>query len=192
MSLTPLGPLFGWAALLSAVATVATLVTGILFFTAGGRFGKANDAASVVQMLLMMPVAVALYLLRPVDATGWALLVFILGCLGMVVAAVLQALLVLERVAYEQTFGAVLAAGGVIGLWLILVNILALGGAILPASLVAFGIAAGVGYLLVAIGFYRGGQGYPLFYVGSLLVVVGYVVWGTWLGILLQVGRLGL
>lgn len=191
MNPTPLSLLFGWAALLSAVATVATVVTGILFFTVGGRFGKINDATSVAQMLLMLPVAVALYLVRPVDATGWALLAVIVGFLGMVTAAVLQALLVFGFVEYEQTIRAGLSAGGAVGLWLILANALALGGHVLPASLAMFGIAAGMGYLLVAVGFYRGGQKHPLFYVGSLFVVVGYVVWGTWLGILLQTGRLG-
>ena len=136
--------------------------------------------------------SIALYGLRPPDATELALLAVAIGCLGMVTAAVLQALLVFGRVAYEQTIRATLSAGGAVGLWLILANVLALDGGTLPPILVVFGIVAGVGYLLVVIGFYRGGQGHPLFYVGSFLGVVGYIVWGTWLGILLQTGRLGL
>ena len=192
MNPTQLGLLFGWAALLSAVATVATLFTAVLFFTYDGAFGKINDAVSVLQMLLMLPVAIALYLLRPPDATGLALLAVAVGGVGMAITAVLQALLVLGYVEYEQTIKAVLSAGGAIGLWLISTNILALGGEILPAGLVVFGILAGAGYLLAAIGFYRGDQQHPLFYIGGFLIVVGYSVWATWLGRLLQTGSLAL
>jgi len=192
MSPTQLGLLFGWAALLSAVATVATLFTAVLFFTFGGAFGKINDAVSVLQMLLMLPVAIALFLLRPPDATGLALLAVAIGGVGMVITAVLQALLVFGFVEYEQTITAVLSAGGAIGLWLILANMLALGGEILPAGLVVFGALAGAGYLLAAVGFYRGDQQHPLFYMGSFLIVLGYSVWAIWLGRLLQTGSLAL
>ena len=51
-------------------------------------------------------------------------------------------------------------------------------------------IAAGAGYLLTALGFHRGGQQHPLFYAGSLLMVVGYSVWAIWLGLLLLTGAL--
>jgi hypothetical protein len=191
MNPTQLGLIFGWAALLSAVATVATLFTAVLFFTFGGAFGKINDAVSVLQMLLMLPVAVALFLLRPPDATGLALLAVVVGGAGMVITAVLQALLVLGYVEYEQTIKAVLSAGGAIGLWLILTNVLTLG-EILPAGLVVFGTLAGAGYLLATVGFYKGDQQHPLFYTGGFLIVVGYSVWAIWLGRLLQTGSLAL
>lgn len=94
MSSTQHGLFFGWAALLSAAATVATLVTAILFFTVGERFGKINDAISVGQMLLMLPVALTFFLLRPAGTTVLALLAVTIGGIGMVVAAMLQVLLV--------------------------------------------------------------------------------------------------
>jgi hypothetical protein len=189
MNSTQLGLLGGWAALLSAVATIATLITAVLFFTVGERFGKVNDAVSVVQMLLMLPVALALFLLRPADSTGLALLAAAVGGTGMIAGGVLQALLVFGLVAYKQTITAVLSAGGLVGLWLILANALAVSGEVLPTGLVAFGLAAGVGYILTVVGFYRGGQRHPLFYVGSLLVVGGYSTWAIWLGRLLLTGR---
>ena len=190
MSTTQLGLVFGWAALLSAAATIATMVTALLFFTVGERFGKINDAISVVQMAMMLPVALAIFVLRPAAATSLALLAAVVGVLGMVVTAVLQALLVFGVVKYEQTITAVLSAGGAIGLWLIMTNVLALSGEILPTGLVAFGIVAGVGYVLATVGFYWSGQQHPLFYMGGFLIVVGYSVWATWLGRLLQVGSL--
>jgi hypothetical protein len=188
---TRLNLIFGWAALLSAVATVGTLITGILFFAVSQTFGKVNDTVSVFQVVVMLPVAVAMYLLtHPVNA-GLAWLALAVGSIGMIIVAVLQTLLVLGVVSFEQTIGVVLSAGAAIGLWLVLVSVLALTVGVLPWGLAVFGLAAGVGYLLSAVGFHRGGQKHPVFYTGSFLIVVGYVVWATWLGLLLLAGALG-
>ena len=84
-------------------------------------------------MLLMLPVALALLLLRPANATGLALLATAVGSIGMIAAGVLQDLFVFGVVEYQQTITAVLSAGGLIGVWLILTNALALSGEILPA-----------------------------------------------------------
>jgi hypothetical protein len=188
MEATQLDLIFGWAALLSAVATIGTLVTGILFFAVNERFGKINDIVSVFQVVLMLPVAAAVYLLTRPGNGGLALLALAVGSMGMIVVAVLQALLVVGMVSFEQTIGAVLSAGAAIGLWLVLANVVALAGGTLPWGLGVFGMAAGIGYLLSAVGFHRGGQQHPLFYAGSILIVVGYLVWATWLGRLLQDG----
>jgi hypothetical protein len=190
MEPTLLDLIFGWSALLSAIATLGTAVTGILFFAVNQAFGKLNDTVSVFQVVFMLPVAVALYLLTRQEIGRSALLVLLVGCASMIVVAVLQALLVAGRVRFEQTIAQVLAAGAAIGLWLILANALALAGGALTWGLVAFGFAAGAGYLLTALGFYRGQQQHPLFYAGSLLMVVGYSVWAIWLGLLLLTGAL--
>ena len=190
MEVTQPDLIFGWAALLSAVATLGTAVTGILFFAVNQVFGKVNDAFSVLQVLLMPPVAVALYLLAGPDPGCSALLALAVGCMGMLSVAVLQAQLVAGKVEFEQSISRVLTAGAAIGLWLILANALALAAGALSWGLAAFGFVAGVGYLLTALGFYRGRQEHPLFYVGSLLMVVGYSVWAIWLGLLLLTGAL--
>jgi hypothetical protein len=190
MDPSQLNLLFGWAAILSAVATLLTLITGILFLSAGGLFGPINDAASVSQMLVMLPVAAALYLLTRHDVSALALLAAAIGVAGMLIAAVLQALLVFRVVEYEQTAAVTLSAGGAVGLWLILANLLALAAGALPGGLVLTGVVAGAGYVLLVIGFRLGGQGHPLFYAGSGLAVIGYTVWGTWLGFLFLSGGL--
>jgi hypothetical protein len=63
MSATPLDLFFGWAALLSAAATLGALITSILFLAVDRAFGKASEAVNAAQMLLMLPVAIAMTLL---------------------------------------------------------------------------------------------------------------------------------
>lgn len=189
MGFAHLDLLFGWTLYLSAVATIATAITAILFFTLGERFGKLNDAISVLQMILMLPASAGLFLLIRHGGAELALLATVIGVIGMLAAAVLQALLVFNVVRYEQTITAVLTAGGAIGLWLLLVNILALYVAVLPSGLAISGIIVGVGYILVALGFRIGGQDHPVSYAGAILVTVGYSIWSIWLGWLFTSGR---
>jgi hypothetical protein len=182
--------LFGWAAYLSAATTIATTITGILFFTKGGHFGKINDAISVFQMLFMLPLSAGLFLLIRHDNVVLAWLVTAVGVSGMFVAAVLQALLVFDIVKYEQTISMVLAAGGAIGFWLILANVLALNTGALSVGLAPSGILAGAGYILLAIGFNIRGHQHPLSYIGSGLTVITYSIWSIWLGWLFTSGGL--
>ena len=192
MDAVRLGWLIGWAAYLSAAATIGTALTGVLFFAVGERFGRLNDAVSVLQMLFMLPVAGGLYLMTRSSGAGLALAATVLGAVAMLGAGVLQALLVVKVVRYEQTIAAVLAAGVLIGLWLLLENVLALGAAVLPMGLAICGIATGIGYMLLAIGFRLGGQEHALSYAGAGLVLVGYSVWAIWLGWLLTSGSVPL
>jgi hypothetical protein len=174
----------GWAAYLSAAATIVTFVTGILFFSIGQPWGTINDAASVFQVLIMLPIVLALhrlFLFGP-SAPALSLLAAAMGITGMLVAAALQALLVFGRVKYQQTIGAVLTAGGGIGIWLVLVGYLALASGGLPGGLAWLGLVAGGGYILLVAGFWLGGQRNPLFIAGSLVAVIGYSMWAIWLG----------
>jgi hypothetical protein len=171
-----------WAAYASAAATIVTFATGILFFTVGQPFGTIQDAASALQVLLMLPIAWLLHRLIAPSAAVWSWLALLVGVPGMLVAGSLQVLLVVRRVEYEQTIGAGLSAGGAIGGWLALTGALALVYGLLPVGLAWAGIAAGVGYLLLVAGFWIGGQGHPLFWGGSLVALVGYAVWAIWLG----------
>jgi len=172
----------GWAAYLSAAATVVTFVTGMLFFTVGQPFGTIQDTASALQVMLMLPVALILYSLFRSLAPALSLLAAIVGIAGMLVAGVLQVLLVLRSVRFEATIRTVLAAGGAIGIWLIVTGALSLVSGTFPSGLAWSGIAAGGGYVLLVTGFWLGGQQHPLFWGGSLAAVVGYTVWAIWLG----------
>jgi hypothetical protein len=184
----------GWAAYLSAAATVVTFATGILFFSAGQPWGTINDAASVFQVLFMLPVVLALHqlflLLLGPSAPVLNLLAAVIGTVGMLVTAVLQALLVFGKVRFEQTIRTTLTAGGGIGIWLALVGYLALASGALPGGLAWLGLVAGGGYILLVVGFWLGGQRHPLFIAGSLVALVGYSAWAIWLGRMFLSGTL--
>jgi hypothetical protein len=180
-----------WAAYVSAAATLVTFVTGILFFTVGQPYGTIQDAASALQVLLMLPVAWMLHRLIGPSAMAWSWLAFVLGVVGMLVAGVSQVLLVFRVVAFEQTLRIGLIAGGAIGAWLALTGILAMVYGLLPVGLAWAGVVAGAGYLLLIAGFWLGGQGHPIFVSGSLVAVIGYTVWAVWLGRFILPGALG-
>lgn len=96
---------------------------------------------------------------------------------GLLVAGVLQALLVLRVACFERIISVALAAGGAVGLWLVLGNYLALTQRVLPASLASAGTVAGAAYILVSMPFHVGDEHHPLTHVGGLVACVGYAWW---------------
>ena len=179
---------YGWCAYLSAAATVLTFLTGILFFTVGEPFGKINDTFSVFQLLLMIPLAVMFVQLPATSHLLPALIATVLGIGGMLLLAVGQSLLVIGHIDFEGSLK-FLPAGAAIGIWLILASSLAMVSELLPQLLAWIGVVAGAGYILTVAGFLKGGQQDPLFYLGSLVLGIGYPVWAIWLGQLLLSGK---
>ena len=167
----------GWAALLSVAATLATVVTGFLFFVRDKRFGLWSDAASAVQMAAMLPLPVGFYAATTLDRSALAAGVAAAGIGGMLIAGSLQFLIVLRVASFERTIPSVLAAGGAIGVWLVLANYLALAQGLLSAPLASAGTVAGAGYILVSIAFYVGDEHHPLTHMGGLAACVGYGIW---------------
>lgn len=180
----------GWSAYLSAAATIIGFVTLIVFFSVGEPFGTINDISSVILALALLPLALALYLLQLRGAPVLSLIALIAGICAMLTASILQILLVLRVVKFELTLVAVLAAFGVVGVWLLLNSSLALTNKTLPSGLAGVGVIAAVGYLLVILGFLLGGQQHPLTAVGGLTAVIGYPIWAIWIGVLVLSGRL--
>lgn len=178
---------YGWFAYFSAAATILTFITGILFFAVGGSFGKINDICSVFQMLFMIPLAILFFRIFSAITPLFGLMAAIFGILGMLTAAFGQTLLVFGRIDFQASVK-FFPAGAAIGVWLIVISFLATGGGQLPDLLAWIGISAGVGYIVMVIGFLLGGQQNVLFYIGSLIVGVGYPVWAIWLGRLLAAG----
>jgi len=72
-------------------------------------------------------------------------------------------------------------AGGAIGFWLVVVCFVEYTGGQFPVLLTCIGILAGIGYLFTVVGFLVGGQQNWLFYLGALVLGIGYLVWGFWL-----------
>jgi len=173
--------IYGWSAILSAAATMLTFNTGILFFTGAKWIGKTNDLFSVFQVLLMIPLIFFFNQLITPPSTSTRIISSLFGLGGILVSAYGQIRLLLNQIDFEQS-QRYFPAGGAIGFWLIMVNRSLIGARALPTVLVWIGIAAGLGYLLIMGGFIKGGQKDPLFYGGSLLLGIGYPVWGFWLG----------
>ena len=188
MGITNISPgllnIFGWFAILSAAATLATFLTGILFFYVGDQFGKANDIASIFQMLFMLPLTLFFVLVLPAGMKVWASIAGLMGAAGMLFSAYGQGLLVLGKINFERSRD-FFPGGAAVGLWLIVIGVWALISGLLLPTLAWFGIAAGAGYILTVIGFLRGGQSSMLFSLGALVLGIAFPVWGIWLGGLL-------
>ena len=183
--------LVGWSAYANAVLSLANMVTISLFFAAGGFWGPVNDAVSVFWMLSFLPLALLLARVNgAVMGRGAAEGAAIAGAVAMVAFAVLQALLVLGQVRFEQTFAAVVALGGVLGLWLLANGLLALRGATLPAGLAWLSIGFGLSYVVGVVGFWLGGYEHPLLWLGAAVGFVLGPVWAFWLGRLVLRGHL--
>ncbi|MDO8755114.1 MAG: hypothetical protein Q7J80_14545 [Anaerolineales bacterium] len=178
--------LAGWSAYLSAIATIIGAVTLVIFFSIGDPFGKINDVCSVVIGLTAIVILFALYQLHRSAAPTISLIVFLVGALAMLTAAVVQTLLVVNG----TNFGMIVTiAFGIFGVSLIGFGVLTLVNQTLPRRLSWWGIAAGIGYVLVITGFILGGENHPLTYIGGALAVIAYPTWSIWLGRVFLSGR---
>jgi hypothetical protein len=181
--------LAGWSALVAAVATLFGALALVLFFTRGQPWGTINDAASVVLMLATIPVALLIAVLESEHQTTGALAAAAIGIVAMLVAATLQALLVVGRVTYEQTKGWVLLAGAGVGLWYLLVAFLAQGSAI-EGALATLAAVSGVGFIAIGYGFTVGNERHQLSALGGGVLLVASTAFLGVLGIRLVTGDL--
>lgn len=176
--------LYAFSAFLSAFATLFTLITGILFFTKGGRFGFLNDLSSVFQVIFMIPLAIYFQLILSSGSLILSTLVFILGLSGMLYALYGQSLLVLRKINFNRSLKYI-PAGAAIGLWLITINLTASGFNITPDTLGWLGVFAGSGYILTVTAFLIFGSKHFLFYLGSFITGISYPIWAIWLGLII-------
>ena len=174
----------GLSAWLAAAMTVVGMVTLLLFFSRGGRWGAVNDASSVVLMLALIPVALVLAVIQLEVVTTTALVVAAIGIVAMLAVAVLQALLVLRRVTYDQTKAAVLGGTAVLGVWYLLTALVS-GSTAVPDGIRIAGAASGIGFIVAGYGFAVGGERHPAAAAGWLVAFVATLVFQAWLGWLL-------
>lgn len=173
--------IYGWSAILSAVATILTFLTGALFFAGAKWLGKLNDLFSVFQVILMIPLVFFFNQLITPHSYVTLIISSLFGLGGILFSAVGQIRLLLDKIDFEESLK-YFPAGAAMGFWLIMVNVYSRGSGELPAGLIWAGIGAGIGYLLIVGGFLKGGQKDPIFYGGSLLLGICYPIWGIWLG----------
>lgn len=175
-------PFVGWSALVSAIATILGLVTLIIFFSLGQPWGTINDLTSVVLALSLLPVVLALHRLHRHNAPTISLAILIVSILALLVVVLFQLLLVSGTITFAQTAVIVPLAFGVFGAALAVYSGFALMDGFLPRPLAWLGIAAGVGYVVVIVGFILGGQEHPLAVIGGLMAVILYPIWAIWFG----------
>jgi hypothetical protein len=171
----------GWSALIAAVATVIGAVTLIVFFSRGGLWGLANDVASIVLMLATIPVALMIARIESGRAPMLAAPSAAIGIAGMLGATVAQALLVARIRSYERLLPWTLGAGAVVGVWYLLVGLVAWpGGLFLPPPILA--IASGISFIALGFGFLVGNERHPLSIAGGIVLLVASTTFLAWLG----------
>jgi hypothetical protein len=185
MSETMLFRLAGWSAYFNAAVFLLSLVALMLFFSIGGFWGRVNDSLSIIWMLSYIPLAVAFYQINRSVNPPLSLAGSIIGISAMLVFAVLQILLVLGLVRFEQTFSAVLSMTALVGLFVLIHALLARAGHTLPPGLTWVMIIYGIASMVGAVGFQIGGEQHPLAMIGLLLTAISGLVWVIWFGRLL-------
>ena len=203
---TRIAPYAVWAAYLSGILAILSAAFLILFFwleapqsnaTAGPDpliWGPLSDIFPIFQMLTLLVVANALYELERSGASGFSLITYGIGIVGMLGVSLLQLLLVTGVMPFEKEVGPVLIATAVVGVWLILINFLGWRQRSLPARMTWLGMAVGVALVLQPVLFsvlggvlnWHNFMSSPLLLIGSALVFVlgfaGFPVWLFWLG----------
>jgi len=175
----------GYSAYFNATVFVLSLIALMIFFSIGGIWGRINDSLSVIWMVSYIPLAVALYLItRPINAPV-SLVSPIIGVAAMLAFTVMQTMLVMGQVRFEQTFSAVLASTAVIGLFVLTQGLLARSGSLFPPGLVWVMVIYGLASAIGAVGFQIGGESHPLAMIGLLLTAIAGLVWVIWFGRLL-------
>jgi hypothetical protein len=153
----------GWAAIATAVVApigLVFLVAMYAAFAAGARsqglaFGWINDVLAVVTGLLMLPVTVAVHTLLGPGAPRASRLALVIGIGANLTIAVLQSLLVVGTLTFQQEIGPVLIAFLFLAAWFVLTGYLGSSSGLLPN---------GVRMSLLAITY------------------VAYPLWALWLG----------
>ena len=169
------------AAYVVAAAGLAALVTIVLFFTIGQPWGTLNDTALLVLTAAIPPLMLAFWELGGLTPTPLALVAQVSGWVAVVIWCVVQALMIAGVLTFDYEHA---ATGGlaveavaliVIGLWIAGANLLA--GAWL-SSIRWFGVAAGLGFVVLPIGLILGGVDHPLTYVGGIGYSIVLPAWG--------------
>jgi hypothetical protein len=203
-------PYVGWAAILSGVVDLLGFVFLILFYTLEAPqilqsgepstpplFGTLNDTSFIFVALFIVPVALALHKQEQAQAPTLSWIALIIGMIGMLATATVQALYVPRVISTAQQSPLLSIGIGTIGLWMLLVNLLGRRGTGLPSRLGWLGIAVGVSLILMPVTYFAGGGSALLsdsssslsnplviigFAIATLGLVVVYPVWAILVG----------
>jgi len=173
------------AAYVVAAAGLVAAVTIILFFAIGQPWGTLNDTALLVLTAAIPVLMLAFWELGGLTPTPLALAAQISGWTAVVIWCMVQALMIAGTLTFDYDAA---ATGGlaieavaliVIGLWIAGANLLA--GSWLN-SIRSFGVAAGLGFVILPIGLIMGGVDHPLTYAGGVGYSIVLPVWAFLMG----------
>jgi hypothetical protein len=173
------------AAYVVAAAGLVAMVTIFLFFAIGQPWGTLNDTALLVATAAIPPLMLAFWELGGLTPTPLALVAQVSGWVAVLVWCVAQALFIAGVIDFDYESAATgwLAVESValiaIGLWIAGANLLA--GSWLN-SIRWFGVAAGLGFVLLPIGMLLGGVNHPLTYAGGVGYSIVLPVWAFLMG----------
>jgi hypothetical protein len=173
------------AAYVVAAAGLVAMVTILLFFAIGQPWGTLNDTALLVATAAIPPLMLAFWELGGLTPTPLALVAQVSGWVAVLVWCVAQALFIAGVIDFDYEGAATgwLAVESValiaIGLWIAGANLLA--GSWLN-SIRWFGVAAGLGFVLLPIGMLLGGVNHPLTYAGGVGYSIVLPVWAFLMG----------
>jgi hypothetical protein len=162
----------GWCAIVSGVVSVIAIVFLVIMYVGFfvddiqlQRFGPLNDVCLIIQYLLALPIALALHQLFRTHAPVLSRVAMLIGIVGMIAVVVLQLLLVVGVMTFDEQVGPVMVALLVAGAWFVITGHLGRSTRKLPRGLVMGILAA---------------------------FFLGYPIWAFWLGRQLLGGRLTL
>ena len=145
-----------WSAYFNTFVFILSMVALYIFFTMGGIWGRINDSLSVIWMISYLPIVVALYLVNRGVNTSISLTSSMVGIAAAMVFVVLQTLLVLGKVRFEQTFSAVLTMTALLGISILVHGLISRAGNTLPSALTWVMVIYGIASVVGAIGFQIG------------------------------------
>lgn len=199
----------GWAAYLSAATGALSIIALIGFFALEFQqavsenwantypFGNLNDLLNIVQGLAMLPATAVLYRATRRNAPALSLVTLIAGVAGLLMLAATQTLYVTHAINSNQQTALYFPSWGIIGLWLLLVNMLAHQQGVLPIRVTRLGLLIGACLVFQMLVFELfGGAAIaadpasiltnPIVMIGSsaglFAGIAGWPLWAFWLG----------
>jgi len=157
-------------------------------------WGAVRDICPILQMVSLLVVAYTFYRIQQSRAAGLSLIGNTMAMIGMVGVTLLQLLLIIKVIPFEQEVSLVLLATAAVGVWLDFVKFVGRRQGSLPSRLSWLGIAVGATFVLepILLSAARGAVAWRVFmsnYVllaGSAVVfLISYVdfpIWAFWLG----------
>jgi hypothetical protein len=173
------------AANLAAAAGLVAAVAIVLYFIAGEPWGTLNDIALLVMTAAIPVLMLAFWELGGLTPTPLALAAQVSGWIAAIAWCLIHALFIAGAVDfdYEHAATGALAIESValilIGLWIAGANLLA--GPWLDV-IRWFGVAAGIGFVLLPLGMLLGGVNHSLTYAGGVGYSIVFPVWAFLMG----------